>query len=347
MVEKPSKKDIVSTSEALRKESEEIRILRNETSRLRKALRARGAMGALIIDSVEQALDQLPQVVCPPKPKAKPRKREREVAVLHVSDWQWGKITSTYDSDIASRRVEALTERVLAVTDRRRAFARIDEIRVYLGGDMVEGEEIFPGQAHLIDQGVMDQAVGSCPESIVSMLLRCLSSFSRVKVLAVPGNHGRPGSRGGNPHPKTNWDTVCYRVAQMMLERSAQARKRVEWCISEDFFAVDDVLGHKNLIVHGHQIRGKFNGIGLDRKMSGWADAIPEGWRNLYFGHFHQYSSGAMNTRNWYLNGTLESTNEYALEELGACGEPIQRLQFFNADHGMVADCPIYLRGVQ
>ena len=106
------------------------------------------------------------------------------------------------------------------------------------------------------------------------------------------------------------------------------------------------MLGHRHLIVHGDQIRGGFAGFpwyGAARKAQGWIDAIPEQWETLYFGHFHTYTGGTLNRRRWYCNGTTESDNEYAQEQLAACGMPVQRMQFWNREHGMVADRPVYL----
>ena len=42
-------------------------------------------------------------------------------------------------------------------------------------------------------------------------------------------------------------------------------------------------------------------------------------------------------------NGTTESDNEYALEQLAAAGWPVQRLAFFSAHHGLISDNPVWL----
>ena len=114
----------------------------------------------------------------------------------------------------------------------------------------------------------------------------------------------------------------------------------------DTWYAIDRVFGWRNLLTHGDLIRGGFAGFpfyGVGKKISGWSDALPEAWDNLYFGHFHTLASGRQNSRAWYCNGTVESDNDYARAELAATGLPMQRLQFFNARHGMVADRPIYL----
>lgn len=259
--------------------------------------------------------------------------------------------TKSYDTEIACGRIAEFGERVCTIIDRHRAYAKVNEVHLYLGGDMVEGELIFPGQAHLIDQSVFDQAVVAGPGAVCRLILRLLQSVRKVRVVCVCGNHGRPASKHAGSHPRSNWDRVFYHVAKALTSGAdgrehADTRGRVEWVIADDFYAVNDVLGHKHLVVHGDQIRGGFGGFpwyGAARKAQGWIDAIPEEWTDLYFGHFHTYTGGTLNLRRWWCNGSTESGNEFAQEQLAACGTPVQRLQMWNHEHGMVADRPIYL----
>lgn len=47
--------------------------------------------------------------------------------------------------------------------------------------------------------------------------------------------------------------------------------------------------------------------------------------------------------RRFYANGTTESDNEFAKEQLAAAGDPCQRLLFMDARHGVVSDTLLYL----
>ena len=324
--------------------------LRKENERLRRRLTSEGANAEIIMQAVREVFADYtpPQIPTPPKQK---KRAESEVAVLHVSDTQFGKVTRSYDSQIAAERIADLAARTVKCIDRHREYASVDEVHVYLGGDMIEGETIFPGQAHLIDESVLSQSVVSCPGALSKLLLVLAGHVDRVHVVGVPGNHGRYGSKHMGAHHATNFDTLVYRTLRLMttgpegFERPDS--KRITWQVASGFYAVNDVAGHKHLIVHGHQIRGGFAGFpwyGVGKRASGWIDAIPERWDHLYFGHFHTYTSGSLNGRWFFANGTTESDNDYAREELSASGEPVQRLQFWNAKHGLVADRPIYLR---
>jgi hypothetical protein len=326
-----------------------IRELRHANEALRRKLTAQGGQGDLILEAVRQSFDGYEPPTIPPAPK--PSKRpEREAVVLHLSDTQFGKVTKSYDSEVASRRVAEFAERACKIIERHRAYAQVDEAHIYLGGDMIEGELIFPGQAHLIDQSVFDQAVRTCPDACAKLILRIAREVQSVRVVCVAGNHGRPGSKHAGSHPRTNWDRVVYETARLMVEgigrHKSKSASRIAWDIADDFYAVNDVLGHRHLVVHGHQIRGGFGGFpfyGTAKKAWGWIDSIDEEWQHLYFGHFHCPTTGNLNGRWWFCNGSTESDNEYAREELSASGVPIQRMQFWSEKHGLVADSPIYL----
>lgn len=333
-------------------ESPATKLLREENAKLRRKVSVSQALADLVVEAVERAYENPPVLVLPParRPSRALRDVEEEVAVCHVSDTQHGKETITFDSAICAERLMEYAARVCTLIDRKRSYCNVREARLYLGGDMVEGEGIFPGQAHLTDSGVLEQAARSAPAALARMTLAIGSAVDRLHVVCVSGNHGRAAPRSVGSHPLTNWDRVCYEVTRLLVlgpdREKPRHGGRITFDIADDFYAIDNVLGHSNLIVHGHQIRGGFAGMpwyGVGKRLAGWIDAIKDPWERLYFGHFHTMTSGRVNDREWYCNGTVESDNEYAREELAAAGIPMQRLQFFSAKHGVVSDHQIYL----
>lgn len=329
-------------------DSDNVKLLAKANRELKKQLQKQKSGEKLIVDAISEFLESQSFEIEIPKMPNLPNKSDEEIAVLHISDTQIGKVTSTYDKAIAEQRLISLIQKTIKITNMRRSAARIDEIRVYLGGDMVEGEEIFPHQAHEIEESVYDQAMYTAPLILVKCILMLLKNFKKVKVICVPGNHGRNGSRATRANPRTNWDNVCYRTTKLLLlGEKEQIEDRLEWSDNEEWFAVDHVFDWGNLIVHGDQIRGGFGGFpwyGTAKKAWGWIDSIPVPWDYLWFGHFHTYAGPVtLNKRTFLANGTTESDNTYAQSELAAAGFPCQRLTFFNADHGLIADHQIFL----
>jgi hypothetical protein len=328
----------------------EVGELQKALKKAQKIIAERETNNSILIDILKTIYKTPPTFVFPPSPKLKLSKGGDEVAVLHISDTQIGKDSPSYNTKIASDRLLLLAEKTVRITEIRRAGSDIDEILVLLGGDIVEGEEIFSSQPYEIDSDVLTQAVKTAPAAIVNVLLYLLANFKKVRVSCCRGNHGRVGKGTGSP--KTNWDTVCYHITKYMLESAAQAqginlKNRLEFKIEDDkFYTVDKVCGWGVLMVHGHQIRGSggvFPISGATRKVFGWIDSIEENFNYMYLGHFHTAAMVHLNNRVILFNGTTESSNAYAQEELAATGYPCQRLSFFNKEHGLISDNIIYL----
>lgn len=313
-----------------------VRELRGQIAALERRLQKARSKTEIVIDAVDLILrDNLP-VLRAPKLPAKQRKKEEEIAVLHWSDHQLGKVTASYNTVVAEDRVMQCVEKTVLITDMRRQNAAIRELHVYLGGDMVEGEEIFPGQAFEIDAGVMEQACLIGPRIYAKALLALAEHFERIVVCCVPGNHGRSSRTASRD---TNWDSALYHSLRAWLGDGLGGR--IEFKIAETFYVVDRVFDHGNLLFHGHQIRGGFAGFpwyGAAKRMWGWIDAIDDTWSGAWCGHFHTAAMMTLNYRRLWANGTLESGNAYAQEELSACGRPTQRLAYFAPEHGLIAD---------
>ncbi len=329
--------------ESTEPDPEYVKLLKNEVRSLNQRLNKRIAIEQLVVQAVKETFSSPPKFKFPKLPKTK-KKGRVEIPALHISDTQIGKITDHYDTDIAKERIGKLSEKVAHIVDIHRSYADINEMRIWLGGDIVEGENIFPHQAHLIDSSVFDQAVKNAPRMLADLIVHQASRVDKVKVKCVVGNHGRPGGKYTPAHPRTNWDRVCYETLKLMLE---PYRDRIEVCIAEPFWAVDYVWDWGNLIVHGDQISGGGGGFpsaSTAKKAVHWARAhqIPA-FDNLWFGHFHTYTSGTVNDIRFFANGTTESDNDFALEKMAAAGHPCQRLAFFDQDYGVICDYPVFL----
>lgn len=322
----------------------DVELLQIEVRQLRSKLRTLGGLGDLVVRAVEEAYTP------PPKPTAlrvrgvpKGSKADAEVAILHLSDMQLGKITDDYSMAVAAERIYAVVEKAVKITKRRRVTAPINEIRVYITGDMVEGEEIFPHQAHEIEASLIFQACRLGPEILTTAVMTLLEHFETVKVCCVAGNHGRV-SKGAAK--ETNWDNVLYYCTKALLRNE----DRLEFVISEREWLHDEVLGWGMFLIHGHQIKGGFAGYpwyGAGKRTQGWGDIIPyadEGGEVDYVwcGHFHTLAAAVVNYRMFLANGTVESRNEHAAANMAAAGHPVQRLVFVTERIGIINDHWLY-----
>jgi predicted phosphodiesterase len=289
-----------------------------------------------------------PSVPAPAKVK-KTKAKTAEYAVAVLSDWQLAKITPTYNSEICEQRIEEYGDKVLELAEIQRADHPVTDLRVWILGDIVEGELIFPGQQHLIDSSLYRQVTVDGPRILRNFLRKMLANFENVHVTAVIGNHGAIGGRARRDYdPETNADRMLYRIVQQLMEDE----KRLTWNIPDGandrhWYAVDKVGAKSALLFHGDQVRGGFAGYpwyGFGKKVLGWGvGAIEEHFDYAVCGHWHQPTSFVLNTKLVYCNGSTESTNTYAMEQLAAVGFPCQWLFFMHPERGITAEYRVWL----
>ena len=269
-----------------------------------------------------------------PMPKPDKRKKGEEKAILLCADWQIGKVTPDYSTEVALSRVALLAKKVEQLVTIQRGDHPVREVNVFLLGDLVEGEDIFPGQAHLIDSGLYGQ-IFSTAEALAGLMRSLASHFETVKVFGVIGNHGRIG-RWGTSRPESNADAVAYKTAAMLT----RDEKRITW---KETYTEGERHWHeivpvtvegvekKWMLFHGDQLKASmgFPFYSLNKKLGGW---------NLSVGHFDYAAHGHWHTparlvaadgviTSWG-SGSIESSNTYAQEWLSASGAPAQWLLF-------------------
>lgn len=339
------KEDEIDTGAVIKELMRENRQLKN------RLVRGRGIEDLIIQKVIE--VHKFPAIHIPPKAPRDLGVGRSEIPCLHLSDIHLGKVTPDYNSMVAKERVNILARKVVEITNLRRNNATIDELRVYLGGDMIEGEVgNFPSQPYHIDQAVIDQATNDGVVMLSNVLSYFLEHFKKIKVCCVVGNHGRGHSKNAVGHEKSNWDRVLYNILKINLvgldeTPRKEMRERLSFDIADEFWCVDRVFNWGNLIVHGDDMRPGSMGIpwyGVTRSASGWAQCteIPA-WDYLWLGHFHTVASFTVNNKVCLANGSTESKNQYALKKFAAQGLPCQRLAFFNKGKGLISDEWIYL----
>jgi hypothetical protein len=341
----------MSLLEDARAEQETADLRRALTDALRKLDQA-NLKNAELADAVYRAAaDGIAALAIPPvpRPRSDRRKGKPEVAVAMLSDWQLGKRTPNYDSPAAERRVERMAAKVIEMTEIQRAHHPVKHIHVWLLGDLVEGELIFPGQAHRIDASLYRQVTLDGPRILGNFLRRMAASFEAVHVLGVIGNHGAIGGASRREmHPETNADMMLYRIVQQLTADE----KRITWRLPDTageraWYLIDEIGAYSSLLIHGDQVRG-WAGIpwyGFKLKVPQWASGAIEPFGDVACGHFHQKTQMSFpGRRKARINGTLESMNTYAQETLASVSDPSQTLLFVEPSRGIVtAEYDLYL----
>lgn len=327
---------------ALRKELEE---LRGINRRLQRRLADKGRKEAELVEAVHQAAKDAATVTgrpSPVKPPRKDRRRGGEVALLHTTDWQLAKKTVDYDTDVCRTRVLQAVEKTVRLTEIQRAAHPVDEAAVMLGGDLVEGVSIFPGQPFEVSSGAFEQ-VFAAARLVADALLTLSASFRRVDVYEVYGNHGRMGRKGDHPRGD-NLDRLVCELARGHL----QGQDRITWHTPDGWHTIVEIGAYRALLVHGDQIKsfgGNVPAFGIMRKATAWSSGVVEPFTDVWLGHFHNNMLFTLpNGGVVRVTGSTESGSEYAREFVAAKGRPSQRLAFVDPDRGRVtADYILWL----
>jgi predicted phosphodiesterase len=333
-------------------EMQELSELANTKEALRKALRRlddQRVKKADLVDAVYSAAkDAASAMTIEPVPKYQrrkgPHKEDPEAAVILMADWQWGKVTPEYDSETAKRRVEAYTDKALRIIDLVRTHHAVPEVNVLYLGDLVEGELIFPGQAHRIDASLYRQTF-EVAEAIANQLRRLKGNVDVVRARGVRGNHGELGGRARRDmHPETNADCMAMNTARLMLGEDIDFPEPV---VSGEraWFDIHEVMGKRWFMAHGDQVKGASFGIpwyGFGKKVQGWYMTLGP-FDYVATGHWHQTVREDINGIVHFGAGSTESANTYAQEFLAGGGQQgSQWLIFQNAD-GLTSEHPIRL----
>jgi len=311
--------------------------LEKTCQRLQRQLAAAKHKTEDLVDAVERAAREAALIVGAAKPvtslKAS-KQRDAHACLLHLTDWQLGKHTDSYDTSVCEARVEKTIQKTLRLAELQRAAYPVDRIVVLLGGDMVEGITIFPGQAFEVDSTAFSQ-VFAASRLIESALVTLLEHFLIVEVYEVAGNHGRIGRKGENPRGD-NWDRILYRITRERLT----GLERLTWHEPTSWYEIAEIGAYRALLVHGDQIKsfgGNVPAFGISRKAIAWSSGVTEPFDDMYMGHFHQVMQLTMaNGGRVFVTPSTESGSEYAREFVGARGRPGQRLHFIDPSAGRV-----------
>lgn len=282
--------------------------------------------------------------IAPPRKDA--RLKEEEVAVAVLSDFQLGKNTKTYNSDVCAQRIDLYGDEVVRITDIMRSDHPVRHLRCWMLGDIVEGEDIYPGQTNEIDSSLYKQVGVNGPAILYKFFTKMLQNFDSVHVVCVIGNHGTlTGGRKNTYNNETNMDRLLYKIMEWIFIDEPRITFEIPDGDGEtSFYAIDSIGEYSTLLLHGNQFPNPTSTHGYFKKVMGWKDgAIPEKFNDVIAGHWHHNVKMTLGSTTLRIVGSPESYNTFAQELLGAMSPPSQHLQFVNPRTGVTSEHTVLL----
>lgn len=242
---------------------------------------------------------------------AAPQHFSQENAVcIFLSDLHFGKLTRTFNLEIAKEYIESIPTKLKEDLE----GIQFDEIRLLLGGDGIEGEDIYPTQNGVIECPVIYQTQ-ALTKSLFRLILNLREVFNvPVIVDCVYGNHGRMSK---SADVRSNWDNAVYLMLSEMLELVDD--EYVTFNLNFEEFQIVTIKRTRLLLTHhGTKHMGT---PAMQVKFLGWV--IDEQVDAACHGHFHQWKIETTLGRIMISNGSLSGKDDLA-RQMGVAEPPRQ-----------------------
>lgn len=291
-----------------------------------------------------------------------------QTALLQMSDIHMGQYTPSeevgmfgeYNSEIAKKRVTATFSKFASIT-KQQPFA-VDEVIVWLGGDLVEHSHLRNGHETQVDMHVINQTL-EITDLLIANLSTLSSLFNKVRVVGVSGNHGRTDRDPKKCNPSDNFDYLVYHI----VKRALQNQPNIEWVIPETWYAHFVVQGWNFFGMHGEDIRSYvgFPWYGATRAARNYVamfrlaqkrnlrrnppETVEEFQKALIvpdyalLAHFHQKANWEAPDIEIFVNGAMPGLSRYSTKQLKTMNTPKQNMFFVHPRYGVGLRCPILL----
>jgi len=218
------------------------------------------------------------------------QKKSHEDVAVHATDDHVGDVTEdefgnvTYDPDIwRERRKKTMDTAFELVSRQESAGFEFDTFHLILGGDMVTGEGVYPGQGHDIEM-TLDEQVEACAKFYMTQIRRAAERFESVQVVCQSGNHGElkfsSASNGANA------DRLMYLMLDGMV-RESELENVTFVRNNSTHFVNFEIRDHKAHLRHGDDSLEHIGTSSGKRRWFNWRDKHQ--FDIAYRGHFHKF----------------------------------------------------------
>lgn len=241
-----------------------------------------------------------------------------------------------YSLKIAGERIERFFTKIVRLTEIERAGAKIDDLVLWLGGDLMTGmihEELAETNSLTPTEVIL-----WLQERIANGIATLRPHFKRILVPTNYGNHGRNTQKMRHgTGAKHSYEWLMYKILAAQT-----GDEQVIWQVADSYFNFMEVYGRKIRFHHGDGLRyqGGIGGLTVptEKAIASW-NKSPNRADLDVFGHWHQYQQ----SRTWLCNGSLIGYNAYALSIKASYEPPTQTYFLFDKKRGRTMTAPILL----
>jgi len=239
-----------------------------------------------------------------------------------------------YNFPIALRRAETYVDSILKFTQSTLANYHFHTLWIFAIGDHTSGE-IHKS----VDHSYYRNQIRNCLAigQMHTLMFRDLAPhFEQIKVLYLPGNHGRRSEKKDYHGAWDNWDYLVAETARLHCVNLTN----IEFLIPDSFSACVEIEGWNFGLSHGDDIRS-WNSIpwyGIERKTRRLIalSTIQRKQIDYFgFGHFHQPANHVVLKGEVLINGSWIATDPYIYERFSSYTVPSQYIHGVHRDFGI------------
>lgn len=245
-------------------------------------------------------------------------------AIIHETDPHFSAYVKDEKGDVKYNTFKAVQQTSKAFAWYRdriaaKGFEDLDNIILLLGGDLLEGEDIYEGQSHKIEETLENQI-----ESARNTYFQEIKHLKEVldvpvKVVCVSGNHGDLGKTSG-----ANADDIIYSMLEDMINLSDLENIKFIRSDRSDYTTFN-YRNHKGYLTHGENRKEH---IGTASGKRDWLSIKDKfGFDAAWRGHYHMQKRETVNGAPVFMTNSRKPGDDYT-DTIAVFGEPGNAIYF-------------------
>jgi hypothetical protein len=294
-----------------------------------------------------------------------------ETSVLHLGDMHVDEFVDVrdtgglaeYNVDIATVRTQSLAEKMIDIKQNLLLGYSLQDLVIFSLGDIVSRNI----------HGIMDNTGDCVVDSLfhaaylyAQLLFDLARIYKTVKVVCVPGNHGRVTEEVRYKQPYNNWDYVLAQFVAVMCMN----QPNISFDIPRSLWTIEKVEDWDWLVIHGsiarswagipfygilralknirdlldsvHTVRRRQELLDEEEDLLGQLGEVREDMWKVHgirfdycaMGHFHTSGTLDIGTGEVFMNGSMIGATDYSIQKMQAGNAPRHWFHGMNRKHG-------------
>jgi len=243
-------------------------------------------------------------------------------AIIHETD-------SHFSAYVKNRKGDVIYDTETAANQTKKAFSwysqqmatkslqKLDNVVLLLGGDLLEGEDIYEGQAHKIDDTLEKQITAARNTYFEEISYLKTVANVPIKVVCVSGNHADLGTSSG-----ANADDIIYSMLEDMVNLSDLENVKFVRSDRSDYTTFN-YRNHVGYLTHGENRKEHIGTASGKRDWLGIKDEF--GFDAAWRGHYHMQKRETVNGAPVFMTNSRKPGDDYTdtITAFGGAGNSI------------------------